>query len=407
MSRILLGVSGGIGCYKAAELVRLLIKQGHQVKVIMTRAAIEFISPLTMATLSQNPVYTELFDPAQPMDHISLAKWADLCVIAPATCHIIGKLAHGLADDLLSTLILATRATCLIAPAMNQAMWHHPLTQSNIERIETIGYSIIGPESGSQACGDTGLGRLVEPEKIMDAIQTHLCHEMLFSNQHILITAGPTIEKIDPVRFLSNYSSGKMGFALAKHAKNMGAKVTLIKGPTAIMPPAVDQIIEVESAEQMLQACLAVENIDIAIGTAAVSDYRCAEFSQGKIKKNSQNLNLELIENPDIINAISIQNPSALIVAFAAESEFNDQSLRAKMARKGAHMIAANDISNEAIGFNSDQNSLSVLTAENKLFIPKNSKDKIALQLLQIIKDHYESKNSTQNSRSTTTQSTA
>lgn len=371
--RILLGVSAGIAAYKSALIVRLLKQAGCQVRVVMTAGAQAFITPLTLQALSGEPVRTSLLDPEAEagMGHIELARWADLVLIAPATADLIARLVHGMADDLLTTLCLASEAPKLIAPAMNQAMWRHPATQRNVQQLKYDDWQLIGPAAGDQACGDVGPGRMSEPEEIFSAVSTlfaapatsALLTDAPHTNApHVVITAGPTREPLDPVRYISNHSSGKMGFALAAAAVAEGAKVTLISGPVNLPTPQGVKRIDVESAEQMhAQAQRLAPQSALFIGCAAVADYRAATPAEHKLKKqdNSDTLTLTLVKNPDIIAGVAAlpakQRP--LVIGFAAETQEVERYARDKLQRKGLDMIVANDVSQAGLGFGSDQNA--------------------------------------------------
>ncbi len=377
--RVLLGVSAGIAAYKSALIVRLLKQAGCDVRVVMTQGAQAFITPLTLQALSGEPVRTSLLDPEAEagMGHIELARWADVVLIAPATADLIARLVHGIADDLLTTLCLASEAPKLIAPAMNQAMWRHAATQRNVALLQQDGWQQIGPNAGDQACGDVGPGRMSEPEEIFNAVTALFTARIAAYSSasgtapHVVITAGPTREPLDPVRYISNHSSGKMGFALAAAAVSQGAKVTLISGPVNLpTPPGVTRV-DVESAEQMYAAAQRLApGAALFIGCAAVADYRAAAPAAQKLKKqeDSDTLTLTLIKNPDIIASVSAlpseQRP--LIVGFAAETQAIERYARDKLARKGLDMIVANDVSQAGLGFGSDQNAAWLLwrTAE-------------------------------------------
>lgn len=405
--RILLGITGGIAAYKAAHLVRLLTKAGAQVQVVMTAGAQEFITPLTLQALSGNPVHTELLNPEAEagMGHIELAKWADLILIAPATAHCIAQLAHGMAGDLLGTLCLASSAPLALAPAMNQSMWADEITQANVQRLQRYKGARLywfGPASGEQACGDIGFGRMQEPEEIFqqvaDFFAVNKIAESVLAGKKVVITAGPTREAIDPVRFISNHSSGKMGFALAQAAADAGAQVVLIAGPVHLPTPEGVQRVDVQSAEQMLaaaeQAC--EQGCDVFIGTAAVADYRCVEVAAQKMKKaaDSNELQLTLVKNPDILATIAGRSPSPFCVGFAAETQNVEEYARDKLARKNLEMIVANDVSNPTIGFNSDNNAVSVFWPSGQRDFPTLPKAQLAHHLIQLIAESYHAKTS-------------
>ncbi|MFT6050471.1 MAG: phosphopantothenoylcysteine decarboxylase/phosphopantothenate--cysteine ligase [Halioglobus sp.] len=384
---ILLGVSGGIAAYKSAELVRQLQAQGANIRVIMTRGAQEFITPLTLQALSGNPVHTQLLDSEAElgMGHIELARWAHLLLIAPATADLIARLASGRADDLLTTVALATAAPKLIAPAMNQQMWADPATANNIATLDKLGMFLVGPASGEQACGDVGLGRMEQPELIVE--RAAACFESgLLQGKRVIISAGPTREALDPVRYISNHSSGKMGFALARAAVDAGAKTVLVSGPVALKTPDHVSRIDVESAEQMLEQCSEqCKDADIFIACAAVADYRPAHIEGQKIKKGEEHISLALVRNPDIVATIAGSINRPFTVGFAAETNDVEAYAREKMAKKNLNMIVANDVSQRDIGFNSDDNEVSVLWQEGEKTLPLCSKEVIARQIIELI----------------------
>lgn len=385
--QILLGVTGGIACYKSAELVRRLKDQGADVRVVMTPGAQAFVSPLTFQALSGNPVHTELLDETAEagMGHIELAKWADLILVAPATANFIERLAQGRGDDLLSTLCLATSAPVMVAPAMNQAMWNNAATQANIEQLHKLKVGILGPGSGSQACGDVGAGRMLEPMDILDLACGAFAAGPL-SGKKVVITAGPTLEAIDPVRYLSNHSSGKMGYALADAAAAAGANTLLISGPVALDVPARVQRIDVESAEQMFAAVMKeMHDTDLFIASAAVADYRPATVAEQKIKKNADKLTLELIKNPDILFNVGQLDTKPFTVGFAAESERVQEHAQAKLEHKNLDLIIANDISRADIGFGQDDNEVLLITVDSARALPKANKQLLGKQLIEEI----------------------
>ena len=387
--RILLGVTGGIAAYKSAELVRLLTKAGAQVQVVMTSGATQFITPLTLQALSGNPVHQHLLNPEAEagMGHIQLARWADLLIIAPATANVMARLAQGQADDLLTTLCLATNATVLLAPAMNQAMWADPATQDNLTILQQRGYQIHGPAEGEQACGDVGAGRMSEPSDILTAAEQQF-EQGALTGKKVVITAGPTREAIDPVRYISNHSSGKMGYALATAARDQGAQVVLISGPTQLDPPTDVDYVAVDSALQMLAASQAAcANAHLFIASAAVADYRPALVADEKLKKQNANhgLSLELIQNPDILATIAHDFPSMIHIGFAAETQHLIKHAQAKLKSKGVHMIIANDVSDTSIGFNSDNNRVSIVSAGGVAELPLLSKAQLARRLIDEI----------------------
>ncbi|HBC57264.1 MAG TPA: bifunctional phosphopantothenoylcysteine decarboxylase/phosphopantothenate--cysteine ligase CoaBC [Gammaproteobacteria bacterium] len=388
---ILLGVTGGIAAYKAAELVRLLGKQQANTQVVMTSGAQEFVTPLTFQALSGNPVYTKLFDPevTAGMDHISLARWADLVLIAPASANQIAKLAHGHAEDLLQTICLATQAPIVLAPAMNQQMWQAAAVRDNCKLLIQRGIELIGPAEGSQACGELGPGRMLEPSQIVELLETRLA-DKFFAGTRILINAGPTQEAIDPVRYISNRSSGKMGYAIAKAAAKAGAEVTLISGPVSLPAPQQVEILQVQSAEQMYaRMCERVEGADIIIAAAAVADYRPKSVAPHKIKKEASALNLELEPTQDILTAISHLPNRPFMVGFAAESDEVAANAKAKLERKCLDLIAANDILAPNVGFEVDTNALHLYWHQGETLLPLAPKDEIAEQLLKIVNQQY------------------
>lgn len=386
---ILLGVSGGIACYKSAELVRRLKDYGADVRVVMTSGAEAFVSTLTFQALSGNPVHTELLDDKAEagMGHIELAKWADLILIAPATANFIERLAQGRGDDLLSTLCLATTAPVQVAPAMNQAMWSNTATQKNIERLKNLKIGVLGPGSGSQACGDVGSGRMLEPLEIVD-LACGAFDKGILTGKKVVITAGPTRETIDPVRYLSNHSSGKMGYSLAAAAATAGAETILISGPVALETPARVTRVDVESAEQMMDAVMAeIEDTGLFIAAAAVADYRAANIAEQKIKKTEEHLTLELIKNPDILNTVGLLENKPFTVGFAAESEKLREHAQSKLQRKNLDLIIANDISRSDIGFGHDENEVLLITENSERALPKTSKQLLGKQLISDICD--------------------
>ena len=388
---IIIGVSGGIAAYKAGELVRLFRKQGADVRVILSRGAQAFITPLTFQALSGNPVHTELLDASAEagMGHIELARWADAVVIAPGTADVISRLAMGRADDLLTTVALASAAPLFVAPAMNQQMWANTDTQHNIRRLLDAGVRLLGPDAGEQACGDIGPGRLLDPEAIEQLVSAHFSSRSL-AGKRVVITAGPTREPLDPVRFLSNHSSGKMGFALARAAQEAGAETVLIAGPVTLETPDGVQRINVETADQMLDATQSVlSGTDIFIAAAAVADYRPDHYADQKIKKSGDQLILNLVKNPDIVATVSAspQRPQ-LVVGFAAETEQLDHYAEGKRIAKQLDFIVANDVSRADIGFNSDANAVTAFGPTGKQDFPVASKDVIANQLLELLAQH-------------------
>ncbi len=355
---IVLGVTGGIAAYKAVELLRLLTKAGATVHVIMTRSAMEFVTPLTFQTLSMNPVHTELFNlvSEREIGHIALADRADLCIIAPATANVIGKLASGIADDLLSTTIMATKAPVLIAPAMNVNMYQNPIYKENETRLKNHGYLFVEPAKGMLACGWEGEGKLQEPQAIFEAAVAALTAKDL-AGERILVTAGPTREELDPVRYISNHSSGKMGYAIARAAWRRGAEVILVTGPTCLDPPFGVEAVPVANAEEMRTAVMdRLSGSSVIIKAAAVADYRPRLRSGGTIKKSDQPLSLELIKNPDILGELGRNKGERILVGFAAETEALVENARTKLTEKNLDMVVANDIGQEGAGFDVDTN---------------------------------------------------
>lgn len=391
--RILLGVTGGIAAYKSAELVRRLRELGAQVRVVMSAAACEFITPLTMQALSGNPVHTALLDhnSEAAMSHIELARWADLVLVAPATANFIARLAHGQADDLLSTLCLAADIPLLVAPAMNQQMWRNQATQANVGTITQRGIQLLGPATGDQACGETGPGRMLEPMELVNAASAAFCSGQL-SGIHVLVSAGPTREPIDPVRFISNRSSGRMGYALARAALEAGAKVTLVTGPVALPVPERADCITVTTAEQMYTAVMShIRDVHIFISAAAVADYRSREAAQQKIKKDEDTLVLDLVKNPDILAEVAGLPDPPFTVGFAAETQSLREHALAKLGAKGLDMIAANQVG-EGQGFEVEENSLEVFWQGGSQLLESAPKDRIARQLLDLVATQYHEK---------------
>jgi len=386
--RILLGITGGIAAYKSAELARLFSKAGADVRVVMTPAAVEFITPLTLQALTGNKVHTQLLDANAEagMGHIELARWPDLVIVVPASADFLARAASGQANDLLSTLILATSAPVAVAPAMNQAMWGNAATQDNLMALRARGVLIFGPDSGPQACGDTGLGRMLEPQQILE-LAAGLFQEALLSGLRLCVTAGPTREALDPVRYISNHSSGKMGFALAAEAAAAGAIVTLISGPVALQTPERVQRVDVVSARDMLEASLvATQNCDIFIGVAAVADYRPATAETHKIKKSVDALSIALVPNPDIISSIAALDNRPFTVGFAAETQNIESFALAKLQRKKLDMLFANDA---CATFGSDDISAIALWPQGRSALGPGNKQLIARQMLALILTCY------------------
>ena len=382
--RIILGVTGGIAAYKSAEVVRRLQDRGAEVRVVMTPGAEEFLRPLTMQALSGHPVHTGLLDEKAEagMGHIELARWADLLLIAPASADFIANMVHGRADSLLAAIYLATPAKVAIAPAMNQAMWSHSASVENINNLTRRGVTIIGPESGSQACGDIGPGRMEQPDSIIEQASS-LFNSGILQGKKVVITAGPTREALDPVRYISNHSSGKMGYALAAAAIDAGADVTLISGPVALSIPEKCQGILVMSADEMQQAALEfAEGADIFIATAAVADYKAASIASEKIKSGDDKMTISLEKNPDIVSSVASTFEDLFVIGFAAESNDVETYAKGKLEQKHLDAIVANDISRADIGFNSDDNEVSWIDTDSTIVFSKRSKAQLARDLV-------------------------
>jgi len=387
--RILVAVTGGIAAYKVPELVRALRKSGHAVRCVMTKEATRFVAPLVLQTLSGEPVRQSLFDPSEEgeIDHIRLADWADLVLVAPATANVLAKMCHGIADDLVTTVLLATRAPLLVAPAMNVNMWDHPATQSNLETLRSRGVVFVGPEPGELACGWEGLGRMSEPADIA-AFAALVLGKRSLSGERVLVTAGGTSEPIDAVRSITNRSSGKMGFAVAAEAARRGAEVCLVAGVTALPAPAGVRRIDVETALEMRQAVLdELPAATVVIKAAAVADFRPAVRETLKIKKEAlgseEGMNLSLVTNPDILREVCERKGDRVVVGFAAESHDVVAAAQRKIARKGCDLLVANDISRSDAGFGVDTNAVYFVTPTGQIEeIPLLSKDEIACQLL-------------------------
>lgn len=395
----MLGISAGIAAYKAAELARLLIKDGALVQVVMTRSATHFIGPLTLQAITGREVRQTLFDTQHEaaMGHIELARWADFVVVAPATADFLARTAAGMADDLLTTLCLATAAPVAVAPAMNQAMWAHPATADNVARLRARGIRIIGPAQGEQACGDHGAGRMAEPVDIVEALAADATGARLHGRR-ALVTAGPTREALDPVRFIANRSSGKMGFAVAAALAAQGAEVTLVTGPVALAAPRGVERIDVESALQMRDAVLArLAGQEIFIASAAVADYRPATAAVHKIKKSEQALTLTLTRNPDILAEVAARPDKPFCVGFAAETRDVAAYAERKRQAKGLDMIAANEVS-ASLGFDKDDNALLVLWEGGEANLPRQAKSRLADRLVELIADRFDAQTATQDS---------
>ncbi|HVH35506.1 MAG TPA: bifunctional phosphopantothenoylcysteine decarboxylase/phosphopantothenate--cysteine ligase CoaBC [Tahibacter sp.] len=390
--RVLLGVTGGIAAYKAAELVRRLGDAGAQVRVVLTENAARFVTALTFQALSGNPVRTSLWDEhaEAAMGHIELARWAEDILVAPASADFLARLAHGMADDLLTTLCLASAAPLHVAPAMNQQMWANPATQANLALLRSRGIGVFGPAAGSQACGEVGSGRLLEPHELVAALAAK--HEpRLLAGRHVLISAGPTYEDIDPVRFLGNRSSGRMGFAIADAAIAAGAEVTLVAGPVHLATPAGVRRVDVRSARQMHAAVMAAAGeADAYIAAAAVGDFRPLEVAAHKIKKRGDGgMTLELTQNPDILADLAALPRRPLLIGFAAETEQVEAHARAKLERKRLDLVAANQVGG-GLGFESEDNSLTLISAEGVTHLPTASKRELARQLVAVVAERLQ-----------------
>ena len=393
--RIVLGVTGGISAYKAAFLVRLLRKNGANVRVVMTQSATKFVAPLTFQALSEKPVHTELLDlnTETAMGHIELAKWADLILIAPASANFIARYANGFAEDLLSTLCLATGSPVIIAPAMNQQMWRNQATQENLEKINARGITVVGPTAGVQACGDDGPGRMLEPEEIV-TYAGNIFQTNILTGSRLLVTAGPTREAIDPVRFLSNRSSGRMGYAVATAAAEAGADVTLISGPVDLAAIGIEKVVHVTSAKEMQESVMQrINNIDIFISAAAVADYSAQKISEQKIKKSDDTFELIMQKNPDILAEVSALYDAPFTVGFAAETENLELNAQTKLHLKNLDMIAANQV-DKKLGIDCDENALTIFWKTGREKLPLAPKNKLARSLIKLIALQYNEKNS-------------
>ena len=385
--KILLIICGGISAYKSLEIIRILKKQGAQVKPILTKSGKEFVTPLSVASLSKEKVYEDLFsyENEAKMDHINLSRWSDLVLVAPATANTISKLSSGLADDLASTVILASNTHIFLAPAMNVRMWEHPSTKENLHKLKNFGYKIIGPETGDMACGEYGEGKMTDPVDIINYIDTHLKNLNTNKNYKALVTAGPTHEYIDPVRYISNKSSGKQGYEIAKSLKKNGFNTTLISGPTDLEPIPGINLINVTSAEEMFKATLSNLPVDVAIFSAAVGDYKIKNKNLEKVKK-TENLDLNLEKNIDILGHISKHNSlrPKIVIGFAAETNNLIKNAKKKLSEKSCDWIIANDVSNSSIGFGSDFNEVSIFYKNmNNEKIPKMEKSILAEKIVK------------------------
>ncbi|MFD3258628.1 bifunctional phosphopantothenoylcysteine decarboxylase/phosphopantothenate--cysteine ligase CoaBC [Paenibacillus lentus] len=397
--KILLGITGGIAAFKAASLCSKLVQQGAEVRVIMTESATQFITELTLQALSKHPVYTDTFDEKNPqvIAHIDLADWADLVLIAPATANIIAKMAVGLADDMLSTTLLATEAPIMLAPAMNVHMYTHPTVTRNLAELVARGVLMIEPGSGQLACGYTGKGRMEEPENIISAVEAFFAREERaakrpLAGRKVVVTAGGTVERLDPVRYITNDSSGKMGFAIANAALDLGAEVTLITGRTEVSPPldrAGLTLTRVESAQDMYEAVNAIwDATDILVKAAAVADYRPKQAAEHKIKKSGDSMTLELVKNIDILETLGQKKKAQFMIGFAAETDHLEQHAMDKLLRKNCDLIIANDVTAEGAGFGSDTNIVHIYDANGLVeSLPRSSKEEIGLQIMELAAD--------------------
>jgi len=398
IQRVLLGVSGGIAAYKSPDLVRRLRERNYQVRVVMTPAAQDFITPLSLQAVSGQTVHTTLLDEQAEaaMGHIELARWADVVLIAPASADLIARLAHGLANDLLSTLCLATEARIVVAPAMNRQMWAAAATQANVKTLRARGVHLLGPGTGDQACGEVGEGRMLEPAELaaqLDALARSAVREPGLAGLGVLITAGPTREAIDPVRYISNHSSGKMGYAVASAARNAGASVILVSGPCDLSAPEGVERMLVESAAEMREAVLSrVEGCDIFVAAAAVADYRPADRAEHKIKKKTKDLELALVRNADILAEVASRDHPPFTVGFAAETEALEANARSKLVRKSLDMIAANPVGAPNVGFGVDTNRLHVFWKGGELDLGEASKTALAERLVGLMTERFREK---------------
>ena len=391
--RILLGVTGGIAAYKSADLVRRLRERGAEVQVVMTAGARRFVAPLTFQAVSGRSVRTDLWDPAAEaaMGHIELARWPTCVVVAPASADFLARLAHGLADDLLTTLCLATDAPLVVAPAMNRLMWANAATQANVATLRARGVEVLGPASGDQACGETGPGRMLEPHEIAEALFAAGSARAKgpLAGRKVVVTAGPTRERIDPVRFITNRSSGKMGFAVAEAARDAGAEVVIVSGPVNVPTPHGVRRVDVETAEQMLEAVQAeIADTDVFIASAAVSDYRAREVAEHKIKKTREQLVLELARTPDILATVAAGSPRPFVVGFAAETQDVERHALAKLENKKLDMIAANRVG-EGLAFDCDDNALTVYWKDGRRELERAPKCQLANALIDVIVERY------------------
>ena len=387
--KIVVGVTGGIAAYKACDLVSRLKKRGAQVRVVLTEHACQFVQPLSFETLSGNPAYSDSFDRKYEIEHVALAKWADLLLIAPATANCMAKMACGIADDLLSTTCLAVRCPVLLAPAMNSAMWRNPATQANLALLRSRGLRFVGPEAGHLACGDDDVGRMSEPEQIAEAVEALLNPQRDLEGMKVLVTAGPTVERIDPVRYITNRSTGKMGYALAEAARDRGANVTLISGPTKLAAPEGVEFVQIESSAQLCAAVLERgEKADVVVQAAAPADFRPKNVAERKIKKTGESMTLELEATTDIAAELGRRKqPGQILVAFAAETNDVMDNARGKLIKKNADMVVANDVSRSDAGFGVDTNVITLITASDVRALEKMSKRAAADAILSRVRE--------------------
>ena len=387
--KIVVGVTGGIAAYKACDLVSRLKKRGAQVRVVLTEHACQFVQPLTFETLSGNPAYTDSFDRKYEIEHVALAKWADLLIIAPATANCMAKMSCGIADDLLSTTCLAVRCPVLLAPAMNSAMWRNPATQANLALLRSRGVRFVGPEAGHLACGDDDVGRMSEPEQIVEAVEAILNPQRDLEGLKVLVTAGPTVERIDPVRYITNRSTGKMGYALAEAARDRGANVTLISGPTKLAAPEGVEFVQIESSAQLCAAVLERgDQADVVVQAAAPADFRPKNVAERKIKKTGENMTLELEATTDIAAELGRRKKTGqILVAFAAETNDVMDNARGKLIKKNADLIVANDVSRSDAGFGVDTNVITLITASDVRALEKMSKRAAADAILSRVRE--------------------
>ena len=387
--KIVVGVTGGIAAYKACDLVSRLKKRGAQVRVVLTEHACQFVQPLSFETLSGNPAYTDSFDRKYEIGHVALAKWADLLLIAPATANCMAKMACGVADDLLSTTCLAVRCPVLVAPAMNSAMWRNPATQANLALLRSRGVRFVGPEAGHLACGDDDVGRMSEPEQIVEAVEAILNPLRDLEGLNVLVTAGPTVERIDPVRYITNRSTGKMGYALAEAARERGANVTLISGPTTLTAPQGVEFVQIESSAQLCAAVLERGAMaDVVVQAAAPADFHPKNVAERKIKKTGENMTLELEATTDIAAELGRRKKTGqILVAFAAETNDVMDNARGKLAKKNADMVVANDVSRSDAGFGVDTNVITLITASDVRALEKMSKRAAADAILSRVRE--------------------